>query len=92
MSFLRVFQWQCALLRWQNKYDVIFANIHDCTGTVEVHDIIPKLTDYLIMYNNFVKSQLSGLLLPTLIAVRGRTKVPRGGSRLSAGARGFEET
>ena len=45
MSFSRVFQWQCALLRLSNNYDVVLANIHDCTGTVEVHDIIAKLTD-----------------------------------------------
>ena len=49
MSFSRVFQWQCALLRLSINYDVILANIQDCTGTVEVHDIIPKLTDYLIL-------------------------------------------
>ena len=49
MSFSHVFQWQCALLRLSNNYDVILANIQDCTGTGEVHDIIPKLTDYLIL-------------------------------------------
>ena len=60
-------------------------------GAVEVDNIIAKLTDYsLILQNNFFKSQLWVLLpiesahLPSLIntyAVRGRTKVLRGGSR-----------
>ena len=49
MSFSRVFQWQCALLRLSNDYDVILINMQDCTGTEEVHDIIAKLTDYLIL-------------------------------------------
>ena len=93
MSFSGVFQWQCVLLRLSNKYDVISV-ARLTTGTIEVHDIIAKLTGYTLFFqNNFIKSQLWVLLpiestyLPCLIntyAVQGRTKELRRGSRLSA--------
>ena len=56
-SIFMCFSMAIPLLSLSNNYDVILVNL--ITGTVEVYDIIAKLTDYtLILLNNFIKSQL----------------------------------